>query len=117
MVVIVEIVIHEEIGVTPLVCLEHLKGQGHKLTVAAKIVKQLGVGLGLALAAREHKAHEQQGGHDNLSGLIHVLKKCLLLLVHLSLVFACGALVYKIDNRLIGNARVGGQANLTSATV
>ena len=50
MVVIVEIVIHEEIGVTPLVCLEHLKGQGHKLTVAAKIVKQLGVGLGLGLA-------------------------------------------------------------------
>lgn len=45
--VIVEIVVDKEVGVTPFVSLEHLKGEGDKLSVAAEVIEQLGIGLGL----------------------------------------------------------------------
>ena len=62
--VVVEVVVDEEVGVTPLVLLEHLKRKRYKLAVATKIVEQLCVNLCLCLCCTEaeHGNEEQCRG-------------------------------------------------------
>ena len=59
--VVVEVVVDEEVGVTPLVLLEHFERQRNELAVAAEIVEQLCVNLRLCLccAEAEHSDKEQ----------------------------------------------------------
>ena len=50
MVVVVEIVIDKEIGVSPFIALEHLQSEGCKLPVTAKVVEELRIHLCVQVA-------------------------------------------------------------------
>ena len=61
MLVVVEVVVDEEVGVAPLVLLEHLKREGYELAVRAEIIKQLCVYLCFGLGRCNE--HDGKNGH------------------------------------------------------